>query len=80
MWMLATNIIKSYGHLIQGSCPVLGLGGVSKKPLSQRINLLQNLIHNLELLWAPVNKKMKPTVPEIRISSIQDVQLLVSQE
>jgi hypothetical protein len=28
----------------------------------------------------PVNKKMKPTVPEIRISSRQDVHLLVSQE
>ena len=27
-----------------------------KKPLSQRTNLLQNLIYNLELLWAPVNK------------------------
>jgi len=35
--MLATNIVQSYGHLIQCSCPVLGFGGVPKNPYRKEL-------------------------------------------
>ena len=63
---------KSYGYLTQGSCPVLGLGGVSKNPYCKELicyKILYTTFNFSGLLWTKKwnlrfqkNERIRPTI------------------